>query len=361
MYKIKAGMLSIIFLLLFSGCENNTLSYETEVDNSNHKSLLRPDNKFNEQFPDRLAAKFIEKAQDRIDHVTKKANEKSDKVDITTVEELLFLANETLQDAKDAFESEDYELALELAKEAKEIADQAMEALEELVEEYESIEEEEEDEDGNNDSAELALKFIEQAQAKIDKATDKANNAPADVDVTDVLSKISEAVAKLSEAQGFYDGGNYADAIESAKAAKELASEALDMLEDLLEAVEEEEEYTDDNIVFELEYKIGETTSVEIESNVVLNDNILNQIDQVANLITNDAQDDVKVKLKFKLKNDELKLESFIEGTLTPEQEAILNQIENAIIDIFNSTNYEDFEVEIEIEFEVEEEEDDDD
>lgn len=86
-----------------------------------------------------------------------------------------------------------------------------------------------------------ALRFIKQAQDKIAKATEKADKAPSDVDVTTVYAKIAEAEAKLLEAQTYYDNDDYAEAIASAKAAKELASEALDLLEDILDAAEEDD------------------------------------------------------------------------------------------------------------------------
>ena len=82
----------------------------------------------------------------------------------------------------------------------------------------------------------MASKFIGQAQDKIDKAQEKADNAT--VDVSAVYIKIQEAIDMLQEAKDAYDllpDPDYGSAIDLAKAAKELASEALDMLEDILD------------------------------------------------------------------------------------------------------------------------------
>jgi hypothetical protein len=101
----------------------------------------------------------------------------------------------------------------------------------------------------NNQKAKIfADKFMAQAQAKIDKANEKYTKALAKVDASellDVWDKIGEAEDKLVEAQDAYNPPDPADpdygaAIDLAKKAKELASEALDMLEVILDAVDDD-------------------------------------------------------------------------------------------------------------------------
>ena len=89
--------------------------------------------------------------------------------------------------------------------------------------------------------ARQAAKFIEQATEKIAKAEDKyakaldlAGGSTAELDLVDI--KIFDAKAALVTALDFYNlfpDANYIEAINSAKLAKELASEALDILEDI--------------------------------------------------------------------------------------------------------------------------------
>ena len=88
-----------------------------------------------------------------------------------------------------------------------------------------------------------ADKFIVQAQAKIDKANEKYNKALTKVEeseLVDVFAKIGLAIAELGLAQIDFDDEDYPEACAKAKAAKELAGEALDMLEEILEAVEDD-------------------------------------------------------------------------------------------------------------------------
>ena len=77
----------------------------------------------------------------------------------------------------------------------------------------------------------ISIATARKAQEKADKAS---------VDVSTVYAKIAEAEAKLLEAQAAYGIPDYGAAIDFAKEAKELASDALDMLEEILEAADDD-------------------------------------------------------------------------------------------------------------------------
>jgi hypothetical protein len=89
------------------------------------------------------------------------------------------------------------------------------------------------------DDADDDLEAIEEATAKIAEATDKLVAVTVAVDLTTVKTKIAEAEAKLVEAQTFYDNGDYIDALNSGIEVKELAEEAIELLEAILDVFED--------------------------------------------------------------------------------------------------------------------------
>ncbi|MFC1784717.1 hypothetical protein ACFL0J_03710, partial [Candidatus Neomarinimicrobiota bacterium] len=125
------------------------------------------------------------------------------------------------------------------AKAAKELAGEALDMLEDLLEGVAD--------DENNCNEEQAAKFMEQAQEKIDKAKSKVAAVTAPIDPTDVNLTIIAAEDSVALAVIAFGAADYPEAFAKAKAAKELAGEALDMLENLLDAVEEVGSIGDDN------------------------------------------------------------------------------------------------------------------
>jgi len=175
------------------------------------------------------AAKFMEQAQEKIDKAQDKVAAVTEPVDLTEVELKILAAENSLALAQIAFDAADYPEACAKAKAAKELASEALDMLEDILDD--------ENGGGNSNSMEQADKFMAQAQAKIDKAQEKADKKDSpDVDLATMYNKIQEARDKLLEAQDAYYIPDYGTAIDLAKEAKELASKALDLLEEILEA-----------------------------------------------------------------------------------------------------------------------------
>ena len=240
MKKISRMSLWIgLLMLLLVGCEDRQLPYEPNSEKTVNESLGKREFEDFEFSISKRADKFIAQAQAKIDKANEKYNKALAKVEESELVDVfakIGLAEATLAAAKLKRDAGEYGNAVALAREAKALASEALDMLEEILDAVED------DDDDCNE--EQAAKFMEQAQEKIDKANEKYNKALTKVEESelgDVFGKIGLAIAELALAQTAFDAEDYPEACAKAKAAKELASEALDMLEEILDAVEDDD------------------------------------------------------------------------------------------------------------------------
>jgi len=261
MKKISRMSLWIgLLMLLLVGCEDKSLPFEP-INNTNENSSLSKEAwvRASGLFKEEIASKFIAQAQAKIDKANEKYNKALAKVEESELVDVfakIGLADAALAAAKLKRDAGEYGDAVDLAKEAKALASEALDMLEDILDAVED------DEDCNE---EQAAKFMEQAQEKIDKAKDKVAAVTEPVDLTEVELKILAAEDSLALAQIAFDAADYPEACAKAKAAKELASEALDMLEDILDVVEDDEEDDNGNEKITICHK-GHTITISINA-----------------------------------------------------------------------------------------------
>jgi tetratricopeptide (TPR) repeat protein len=141
-------------------------------------------------------------------------------INVTAAEDLLLQANTTLQDAVDAFEGGNFQLASGLAAKAEGLAENAK-VLAESAQNTESVN---------------ALQKISEAEALIAGVEQKIQNAPVGVNAMKAIQILNLSSTYLSSAKTSFDNGGFTQATELANSARQ---EALNAEESIEEAVEE--------------------------------------------------------------------------------------------------------------------------
>ncbi len=170
------------------------------------------------------AKEAIDDADDSIEELEDTIAEADDQDAIDEAEERLLLAEEELIDARGDYQDKDYDSALGNALNSLKFSERG---IDELIDEMEI-------------GTTTASRLIDEAQdaiSSLDETIDDAQN-DEELDENDVEVAEDALVAaknKLDDAQDDYADNDYRDAYEKALKAKEIAKEAEDDLEDLIE------------------------------------------------------------------------------------------------------------------------------